>query len=88
MCTKKDFFSAFQICIEGTCSPFHPDDVEKPKVPDIDDNSVDEERDASVEEDSHIYEPLDIVDGRPAWYDPIFTDMFIELKSRYVSEPS
>ena len=76
--------NCFQICIEGECSPFYPEGQ-----PDIDDNSIDNsnrgKKDGDVQNSNTFNEPLDIVDGRPAWYDPIFTEVFIELRKRFVS---
>ena len=78
----------FQICIEGICSPFYPDGVDIPVLPDIDQNDIDtgkgnrnkgKEQDRDTTNDP-IKEPLDIIDGRPAWYDPIFTKVFEELR--------
>ena len=71
-----------QICIEGICSPFYPDGREP--LPDVDDNDIDKSVKRKEDEDVPD-EPLDIVDGRPAWYDPIFTEVFIELQKRFVS---
>ena len=31
-------------------------------------------------EDASDLDSLDLIDGRPAWYDPIFTGIFIELR--------
>ena len=79
-----DPVNCFQICIEGECSPFYPEGL-----PDIDDNSIDKsnrgKKDEDVQNSNTFNEPLDIVDGRPAWYDPIFTEVFIELRKRFVS---
>ena len=78
----------FQICIEGICSPFYPDGVDIPALPDIDENDIEtgkgnrnkgKEQDRDTTPNEPIKEPLDIIDGRPAWYDPIFTKVFEEL---------
>ena len=79
----------FQICIEGICSPFYPDGVDIPVLPDIDQNDIEtgegnrnkgKEQDRDTTSKEPIKEPLDIIDGRPAWYDPIFTKVFEELR--------
>lgn len=82
MVSKLSLFSLpLQICIEGTCLPFYPQGIINPEDPgqDIeDDNSIDTSR--PVQKD---FQQLDIIDGRPAWYDPIFTEMFIELEMKF-----
>ena len=36
-----------------------------------------------VETVSKTSEPLELIDGRPKWYDPIFTRIFANLKEKY-----
>ena len=72
-----------QICIEGQCVPFYPDGHRiVPPMPDVDTNDIGEEDHENQQDDHRVNNPLNIVDGRPAWYDPIFTQTFIELKSK------
>lgn len=66
----------FQFCIEGKCVPFYPDDV-KP----IDDNSIDHDTKTMLVSQPKIDTAV-LIDGRPAWYDPIFTETFIELRNK------
>ena len=74
-----------QICNEGQCRPFYPDGIEQPDdtTNEIDTNDIDntdQAKDPEVPKTST--DPQDIIDGRPAWYDPIFTEMFIELRMK------
>jgi hypothetical protein len=79
-----------QFCIEGNCVPFYPDDV-KPindnTGRDKDTNGVDypgeNTRDSGSPSTEGDAEPgMNLIDGRPAWYDPIYTEIFIELKMK------
>ena len=56
--------------------PFYPEGVDPPE------NEV-ETQEKDFSQTDYANQPLDIVDGRPAWYDPIFTEMFIELRMRF-----
>lgn len=72
-----------QACKEGQCEPFYPEDIKpitEPPSNDLEPKTA-EDPDESTKSDKSDTESL--VDGRPAWYDPIFTEMFIELKMKF-----
>nr|XP_040579861.1 A disintegrin and metalloproteinase with thrombospondin motifs adt-1-like [Lepeophtheirus salmonis] len=56
------------VCKDGLCQPFDPSG-----------------RKNRFEKTGSILNDVDesLIDGRPSWFDPIFTDIFHELKTRY-----
>lgn len=91
-CSAKPYpYGSF--CIEGQCVPFYPDDVVRIDEPSNDDgNSVDNtpnndnpKTDTDVTRTGSNGGPEDdnFIQGRPVWYDPIFTQIFVSLKTKY-----
>ena len=61
--------------------PFYPDDVKpitEPQGNALDSAPTEANLDKLDKSDTE-----NLIDGRPKWYDPIFTEMFIELKLKF-----
>ena len=61
--------------------PFYPEDIKPITEPPS--NDLDPEtklKDPELQKSDSIE---NLVDGRPAWYDPIITEMFTELKLKF-----
>ena len=70
------------LAVKGQCVPFYPEDVKPITEPPS--NDLDPKVELGASEDIDVQSDIDdLVDGRPAWYDPIITETFMELKLKF-----